>query len=523
MFTRSLVMTLAVTLTFAGAASAADWFGDVSTDFATAANWSDYAAPNGTISIKAPAVGGVSNECTVTTPGNYGGAWYIVNDGVLNAMAPTYFSGGIAALQIGGTSSYVYVTNGTMNVYEAYASTVTNPNSVRTAGNLYVGYSSNACNGVLNVEPNARVTVKGVLTLAGNSRDAVGTLNLWGHIDSGGLRLSYNGGTYHINLFQGSYKNGILNPAELWSSGNQAGALNTGIVNGNIVSMVPGLVPVVDYNSVSDNTHLYLTRAYKATAPSPASGSTIQNMSTSRQIINLSWLKPLPEDVSQPVTSWIYMSSDPNMATDIVTLGTNTTASAVDVNVPKLGTYYWRVDSKDPNKAEPKTTTGDIWSFNTNNTAPVITLAAARLSNNATPNVVLWLPDNTSTTITANVVDDGYPLPTALTYNWERQGTDLNWTSFSTEATMTTPVYSAVTGTNSDSYNWRVTVSDGALSTVRTFSVIVYKSSCLAAPNVPGFTKPVGELSGDCRVNFSDMAVFVNNWLACNAAGSKCF
>lgn len=515
MFKRSLLLALAVTLAASGVATAATWYGDVSTDWSTATNWSDYAAPNGDFYIRALPLGGVSNECTITTPGAYGGALYVVNGGVFNVKAPTYYAGGIAAFQIGGSSAYVYVTEGTMNVSPAYLSTVTNPNSMRAVGNLYVGYGTGA-NGVLNIEPNARVTIKGALTIGGNGSTAVGTLNLWGHIDCGnGLRLSYNGGRHYINLYQG---------ADFYANGNQSAALNTSIVNGNIMSMVPGLVPVVDYNSTNDNTWMRLVRTFKATAPSPANGSAIQNMSTASETLTMSWLKPLPEDPTKPVTSNVYISTDPNMLVGVTTLATGIAGSSVDATVDKLQTYYWRVDSSDPNRGV--LTTGDRWTFNTNNTAPAVSISAPYLTDNINPNVVLWLPDNASTTVTAVVTDDGYPLAGPVTYSWDYQDPVLGWQiGVSTASTLTTPTYTSVSGTHSDGYNWRVVVKDGTdgLETTRTFAVNVYRSSCDAAPTQAGWAKPVGELSGDCKVNLLDMAIFATNWLGCNASGGVCF
>jgi hypothetical protein len=519
MLKRSLLLALAVTLVTSGAATAANWYGDVSTDFFTAANWSDYAAPNGDLYVRYLPIGTVSNECTLTSSYN-GGTLYVVNGGTFNSKAPSYFSGGIACYQ----ASQIYVTSGTMNIYQA---TISTQNSVRAAGNFYLGYGT-AANGVLNVEPNARITIKSVLTIAGNSSTAQGTLNLWGHLDCAGLRLNYNGGTYHINLYDG---------ADFWQGGSDNTAtLNAGVVSGSIASMVSGKTPYATYDSVNNGTWLRLVRQYAASIPSPANNATIQNMTAASQAQTLSWVKPVPEDPTKPVTSDVYFGTDPN---NMAQVAAGMSGNSVDVTIDKLQTYYWRVDSYDPNllaayQADSNNrnplTTGDRWTFNTNNTAPVVGVTAPHMTNNQVPNVVLWLPDNTSATMTATVTDDGYPLAGPVTYQWERQNQqvtapiDPNWYTISTSSTATTPVYSSVAGASYDNFNYRLTVTDGTggLSTVHTFLVRVFKDTCEAAPNVTGFVRPTGELSGDCRVNFMDLSVFAANWLSCNAAGSVC-
>jgi hypothetical protein len=512
MFKRSLIMALLVTLVTSGLVSAANWYGDVSDSFTTAANWSDYASPNGDLYIRALPIGGASNDCNLTTPYNNGGTTYVVNGGVFQERATTYFTpSGTACFQSGS----LYVSAGTMNVYPAVP--VTN-NSVRVAGNLYVGCSVGNT-GTMNIMTDARVTVKSgsTFTLGGSSSGsgAIGRLNLHGHIDCTNLRLNWNGfGGYTINLYQG---------ADFWTGGDSSAALNAGITSGNIVSMVTGQVPVVDFNSVNNNTWLRLARQYKASVPTPANNATIQNM-TGTQSLTLSWVKPLPEDPNKPVTSDVYISNDPNMVIGVTHLAAGFSGDAISHTVNKLTTYYWRVDSTDPNKAVPLTT-GDRWTFNTNNTAPAITIASPYMTA-PNGNVVLWLPNNTSTTVASTIVDDGYPLGGTTSYLWQRQNldtvADANWYDISTTSSAPTPVYTTVGGTVSDNYNYRLTYSDGELNTVRNFQVRVFVNTCIASPRMPGHTALTGEMTGDCRVNFLDFATLANNWMACNALGGIC-
>jgi hypothetical protein len=326
------------------------------------------------------------------------------------------------------------------------------------------------------------------------------------------LRLANNGGVYQINLYQG---------ADLWVGGNSSGGLGTGVVSGNVVSMVPGLAPVIDYNSVNNNTHLYLARPYKATTPSPLNGSTIQSMSTPSQTVSLSWTKPLPEDVAKPVTSSVYISTDPNMVIGVTTLATGIAGNSVDYTVDKLNTYYWRVDSTDPNKAVPLTT-GDVWSFNTNNTAPTVGISAPQQT--TAGDVAFWLPGNTTATVTSVVTDDGYPIGGPVTYQWmDDPNNNGTGTVVSTDPTMSVTYTTVAEGaTVSTDHRYRLTVNDGSVATVRTFLVRVFVNTCVASGRLAGYDGLTGDFSGDCKVSFTDFATFANNWAMCNATGGVC-
>jgi hypothetical protein len=143
------------------------------------------------------------------------------------------------------------------------------------------------------------------------------------------------------------------------------------------------------------------------------------------------------------------------------------------------------------------------------------------MTDNANPNVVLWLPDNASTTITSVVTDDGYPIGGTRTYSWQYLNTSNNvWTELGTADTLTTPVY-----TTAGDVDYRLIVNDNGTtgaSTTRTFLVRVFSSSCAASPSVAGWVKPAGELSGDCKVNIMDLSAQVANWLLCNGSGNTC-
>jgi hypothetical protein len=509
MFKRSLLLALAVTLVTTGAVSAATWYGDYDNDYMNPLNWEAYTVPAvwEAVTVKALPVGTASNECTVSTiVAGSAGAVVIQNGGVLNLQSPANGTGIIAGYQFNGSS---YINNGTLNTY--FPTTATN--ALRSTSNIYVG-TSNGLTGTMNVY--GGVTIKGGATLTLGGSGGNGIINLHGHIDLNLMRWRYQGGTAKMNLYEG---------CEFWfgSATDYSPTLNAEIAAGNIVSMVPGYVPVVDFNSVDARTLMTLGRGYKATLPSPANNSTIAGMSAPSQAITLSWTKPLPEDVNKPVTSDIYISTDPDMLVGVTTLDTGIAGNSVSATVDKLQAYYWRVDSTDPNKAVPLTA-GDVWTFNTNNTAPAVAISAPYLT--TAPDVALWLPGNTSATISSVITDDGYPIGGSTSYLWERQNLDTtadpNWYTASTAATCTTPTYSTVTGTDYDNYNYRLTYDDGELATTRSFLVRVFRTTCIAAPRLPGYVSLTGEFSGDCKVSFVDFATFAQNWGLCNAVGEVC-
>lgn len=512
MFKRTLTLALLVTLVTSGLVSAATWYGETSNSFTEPTNWDTWAVPTGgDLTIKALPFGTVSNECTISThaPGGFG-ALYMNNGGVLNLQCPDNGTGLVAAFQFGSSS---YIDNGTLNTYFPTAAT----NALRCGSNLYCGTSSGGYTGTMNVY--GGITIKGgsTFTLGGSNggTGGNGVLNLYGHIDLNSMRWRWNNvGTARINLYPG---------CEFWygSATDYSPTLYYELGMGNITSPTAGYAVVIDFNSVNARTRMTVERSIKAYNPSPAHTFTMQGMTTASEPVTLSWTKPLPTgsgDANALTTSDVWFGTDAGAMTQIAAgISGNSVAQTVD----KLNTYYWRVDSYDPNMAA--TTTGNVWSFNTNNVAPAVTISAP-YQTGVNGDVVLWLVGNESTTITANATDDGFPT-TPVTYLWEYDPNESGtYVTYGTTQAVTTPVYSTVAVPPYEDHHWRVTVSDGDLSTVRgPFHVRVFSTTCDAARALAGHGHLTGDFNADCQVDFIDFATLANNWMSCNAAQGLCY
>ena len=124
---------------------------------------------------------------------------------------------------------------------------------------------------------------------------------------------------------------------------------------------------------------------------------------------DLVWTLPDPIGAG-PVTCDVwYNINDPNMANPgAVQLLSGSTAETVTIGTPIVlgNNYYWRVDCYDPD-ATPVKTEGQVWEFNTINTAPT---AEAGFDRNA------WLENGSVTVVldpkpNANDDVDNYPGP----------------------------------------------------------------------------------------------------------------
>jgi len=122
--------------------------------------------------------------------------------------------------------------------------------------------------------------------------------------------------------------------------------------------------------------------------PTPASGIAINPIPENGAVLievdtDISW--EAHPDVNEPITFDVYFGSEPNELlpewygnTPIVTGTTDRTVlnstlvSAMGGPLENDTTYYWRVDTHDPNDGEPILWPGEEWSFTTEPRTPVI-------------------------------------------------------------------------------------------------------------------------------------------------------
>jgi hypothetical protein len=225
--------------------------------------------------------------------------------------------------------------------------------------------------------------------------------------------------------------------------------------------------------------------------------------------IDLSWTKPLPSDPCQAITNKLYFGTD-NPPTTEITLGSNTDNFKNGIAIEKFKTYYWKVDSYDPNTMVE--TPGDVWTFNTNNIAPIS-------SAESSPQRIYLVSGAASITLHGSAQDDGYgdPTPPTLTFTWQQVDTTDVLPGPVNTADVKLDFTSAITRT------FRLTCSDGA-ATGPAYDVEVrcFENGCLAGRDATGTT--VGDLqtTPDCMVNFKDFAIFASNWNTCKNYDGIC-
>lgn len=482
--TRMLLASFALTVSMTMAASAYDdtWTGTTSDQWNDAANWTNgipTATGDGYTTINAVVSPAKEPNIPVGQTGRAAG--FNLNNG-----ARLYIYGTLTT----GSSNVVYTNVNAGGVMEIYG-------TLDLTKSLYIG--PNAGTATVNVRPGGRITPHSgtTLTLGQGAAANIGQLNIWGTANFPNVRWGYNGGTGRMKLYDsGSFT----------ATGDLRTLMQTNIDSGAITSGTPAHVPAIVYLDPNNgnSTTVQLVRTPKATAPTytPAllTGNTAPLYAASG-IMDLSWVKPLPQDPARPVTSSVYFGTGSTLSP----VATGTTANSVAVTIEKINQYSWRVDSYDPNTGI--TTTGDTWTFNTNNIAPTVTAEASP--------IWTWLAAG-SLTLHAVATDDGYP--SAVTYTWTQ-----------TDATKDV-LPSAVTGPdvtltfpNALTYNFQVVASDGsATSAAYPVQVRVFSTPCAAAKDKSPAAVQPGDFDKDCMVSMVDLAVLINYWLSCTTADGIC-
>lgn len=192
--------------------------------------------------------------------------------------------------------------------------------------------------------------------------------------------------------------------------------------------------------------------AYLAANPNPANKAEV--------FLNqvLSW-EQNPEVSGLGLYYDVYFGTEPNLLT--MPLVKTTTTAAADFNYdPELAyetTYYWRVDTIEPNTPNPVIHTGLFWTFDTVPPAPVITSQPAD-----------WLGQAGQTAVLSITATNPYTLDTTgLSYQWYKD------TVLMTNETDTTLNLTDMQIAKEGSYTCVVTViSSGATTTSRQAKVM---------------------------------------------------
>jgi len=243
----------------------------------------------------------------------------------------------------------------------------------------------------------------------------------------------------------------------------------------------------------------------RATSPVPTNHANV-----GVGLSQLSWTNPEPNEVGGIITCDVYLgTNEPNLARpgyNLNKLVTGTAAESVAIpagTIQRNTTYYWIVDVHDTTRGK---TQGFVWTFNTNNNPPQVTVGGTQY---------LWLnnagdPASATAILSGNATDDGYPAP--FTLLWEQVSGPATVTIDPSNAAQTTVVLPAA-----GDYQFRLTADDTDLQGIGLTQIYVRANPCLAAQVKPGYTVIPGDFNNDCVVNMTDFADMAKNWLECNS------
>jgi hypothetical protein len=234
----------------------------------------------------------------------------------------------------------------------------------------------------------------------------------------------------------------------------------------------------------------------------------------------LEWRLPEPNDpIGGTVTCDVWFSDnypnygqDPNnsdftsYATKIVD---NEAVESVSLSslIPPIEleashTYYWRVDIYDDSNPDPQPFLGMVYTFNTNNVAPVVDAGEAEPT---------WLVDSTVDfdLLGELVTDDGLPVPATLMWTV----TDEPSPGAATIITDPTQPGITVTATEAGTYELTLTADDTEFTDSDTVSVRIYENECVKMKEMDGLTPRFTDHNGDCVTDVLDFAIFAREWL----------
>jgi hypothetical protein len=237
----------------------------------------------------------------------------------------------------------------------------------------------------------------------------------------------------------------------------------------------------------------------KAWGPAPANNTTNIALNT-----DLLWYVPTDANTNA-YTGWaykVYFGTNSALAVPPITVGPHVggnhlTVTNAQIDGPlSVGTYFWRVDSVDPNG--PRTNTGDLWTFAAGCTLPTL----IDPNNNYTEVVeidvnLLWSSDPLAITHNVVITPDGGSPHTAVNktspYNpWSDLGEPaMAWNK---------------------QYTWQIIEKNAGGVTIATGPEWHFKVRALVCDGT--MTADI-DGSDDCIVNLADFAAMASQWLDC--------
>jgi hypothetical protein len=273
---------------------------------------------------------------------------------------------------------------------------------------------------------------------------------------------------------------------------------------------------------------------YAAYDPSPLPDSTIRYNTS----YNLQWMTPDPYEAGTQYYDLYFTTDSTALANGATPAGAllvshTVQSGAMSSACPALvasTNYYWRVDTYGMKNGVEYKTVGAVWHFDTNNQAPVVDLG---------PNQVT--KQGRTVTLTGVATDlDALPLGSSITYKWEVRNdpnTDPNYAGNYPSGSpfpATTASVSFVLDPNDAhlgtgrTFTYRCTVSDGNKSSYKEILVACYSrsmSNCDVNKKLANYQTAIrsaGDYNDDCVTDLKDMAIYVNQWLACKAVNNVC-
>jgi hypothetical protein len=204
-----------------------------------------------------------------------------------------------------------------------------------------------------------------------------------------------------------------------------------------------------------------------ATNPLPKGNSVDPAVTTT-----LTWVAPVkytPQVGYNLVLRKATQASEPNFAAsdNIIKITDATTVSPITVSLDYDSTYYWRVDSYEPNgitndKTDDILHPGVVWSFKTKPSVPVITVQPSDAAEAAGQTAVMVLEFTSVSSLTGAIWEHS-PNGSGSTWVAARGATVINESSTSKTVTLTIP---GITITDEGRYRCTVTNNGGATNIV---------------------------------------------------------
>ena len=300
-----------------------------------------------------------------------------------------------------------------------------------------------------------------------------GSLNL---LSTSGLPLRFRAGANSKASM--NFHGGVMTQA---FSQARADVVNTNIANGTIIAYDGEGTVVVE--TVGGRL---IVKGLHPLNPVPADGDNILAGD-----LTLSWTVA----AGALVDVWFGTSADLSAAKLIVQ---KQVATSVAVKVNRKQRYYWAVDTYAPGATEPNY--GPIFDFYVDNLPPEV---------EAGDNVTTWLDKGSAKVAMSATVKDTDPTTSIWTVVTEPN-------AGAAVIADPTRLDTAATLTQIGAYVLEIKATDGEYTGSDTMTINVYADSCKAAQSLPGYQVIPGDLNGDCRVNYLDLAILAEHWLECN-------